>query len=92
MKMEYLRKREEREEKESAQRREVERLKLEREKAEFEHQKQTSSHKQKTERAIVNHSSLSYCYISDRLTALCYRNFYPVKILIPALRKQQQSS
>ncbi|KAK7454452.1 Histone acetyltransferase [Stygiomarasmius scandens] len=52
MKMEYLRKREEREERESVQRREVERLKLERERAEFEHQKQTSSHKQKTERAI----------------------------------------
>ncbi|KAF8623625.1 hypothetical protein AX17_007327 [Amanita inopinata Kibby_2008] len=52
MKLEYMRRREEREEKESAQRREMERLKMEREAAEFEHNKQTANTKQKADRAI----------------------------------------
>ncbi|PFH53093.1 hypothetical protein AMATHDRAFT_138384, partial [Amanita thiersii Skay4041] len=52
MKLEYMRRREEREERESAQRREVERLKMEREAAEFEHNKQTANTKQKADRAI----------------------------------------
>jgi histone acetyltransferase MYST4 len=53
MKLEYLRRREEREEKESAQRRELERLKLEREVAEFEHNKQKANMQQKADRALV---------------------------------------
>lgn len=52
MKLELLRRREEREERESAQRREIERLKLEREAAEFEHNKQSTIMKQKADRAI----------------------------------------
>lgn len=54
MKLEYLRRREEREEKESRQRHEIERLRLEREAAEFEHNKQTSNIKQKADKAIVS--------------------------------------
>jgi histone acetyltransferase MYST4 len=53
MKLEYLRRREEREEKESAQRREMERIKLEREVAEFEHNKQKTNMQQKADRALV---------------------------------------
>lgn len=53
MKLEYMRRREEREEKESAQRREMERSKMEREAAEFEHNKQSANVKQKADRAIV---------------------------------------
>ncbi len=53
MKLDYLRRREEREEKESSQRRELERLRIEREQAEFEHTKQTANLKQKADRAIV---------------------------------------
>jgi histone acetyltransferase MYST4 len=53
MKLEYLRRREEREEKESVQRREMERMKLEREAAEFEHSKHSATTKQKADRAIV---------------------------------------
>lgn len=53
MKLEYLRRREEREEKESVQRREMERMKLEREAAEFEHSKHSANTKQKADRAIV---------------------------------------
>ena len=53
MKLEYLRRREEREEKESAQRRELERLKMEREVAEFEHNKQKANVQQKADRALV---------------------------------------
>lgn len=52
MKLEYLRRREEREEKESRQRHEIERLRLEREAAEFEHNKLTSNIKQKADKAI----------------------------------------
>ncbi|KAF4571480.1 hypothetical protein EYR40_007948 [Pleurotus pulmonarius] len=52
MKVEYMRRREEREEKESTQRREVERLRQERELAEFEHTKQSAMMKQKADRAI----------------------------------------
>lgn len=52
MKLEYLRRREEREEKESVQRREMERMKLERETAEFEHSKHSANTKQKADRAI----------------------------------------
>ncbi|KAJ6630976.1 hypothetical protein B0H10DRAFT_2159873 [Mycena sp. CBHHK59/15] len=51
-KLEYLRRREEREEKESAQRRELERLRMERETAEFEHNQQTAKVKQRADRAI----------------------------------------
>jgi len=47
MKLEYLRRREEREEKEMLQRREMERIKLEREAAEFEHSKHSANIKQK---------------------------------------------
>jgi len=54
MKLEYLRRREEREEKEMFQRREMERIKLEREAAEFEHSKQSANIKQKADRAIVS--------------------------------------
>jgi histone acetyltransferase MYST4 len=54
MKLEYLRRREEREEKESTQRRELERLKLEREAAEYERSKHSEDTKQKTARAIVS--------------------------------------
>jgi hypothetical protein len=53
MKLEYLRRREEREEKESVQRRELERLKMEREVAEFEHSKQKANVQQKADRALV---------------------------------------
>lgn len=52
MKLEYLRRRDEREEKESTQRRELERLRLEREAAEWEHNKQSANMKQKADRAI----------------------------------------
>ncbi|KAL0579578.1 Histone acetyltransferase [Marasmius crinis-equi] len=52
MKLEYMRRREEREEAESNQRREVERLKLERETQQFEHNKMSVLTKQKTDRAI----------------------------------------
>ncbi|KAK7044172.1 Histone acetyltransferase [Paramarasmius palmivorus] len=52
MKLEYLRRREEREELESAQRREIERLRAEREAQEYEHNKQTAMIKQKTDKAI----------------------------------------
>lgn len=52
MKLEYLRRREEREEKEMLQRREMERIKLEREAAEFEHSKHSANIKQKADRAI----------------------------------------
>ncbi|KAJ8520177.1 hypothetical protein ONZ45_g2988 [Pleurotus djamor] len=52
MKVEYLRRREEREEKESNRRIEVERLRQERELAEFEHTKQSALTKQKADRAI----------------------------------------
>lgn len=52
LKLEYLRRREEREERESSQRREVERLRLEREAAEWEHSKQAATVKQKADRAI----------------------------------------
>jgi len=52
LKIEYLRRKEEREEKESSQRRELERLRLERETAEFEHTKHSASVKQKTDKAI----------------------------------------
>ena len=55
MKLEYLRRREEREEKEMFQRREMERIKLEREAAEFEHSKQSANIKQKADRAIVSY-------------------------------------
>ncbi|KAJ7116421.1 hypothetical protein C8R44DRAFT_627545 [Mycena epipterygia] len=51
-KLEYMRRREEREEKESTQRRELERLRMERETAEFEHNKQSSNTKQRADRAI----------------------------------------
>ncbi|KAJ7746391.1 hypothetical protein B0H16DRAFT_1726567 [Mycena metata] len=51
-KLEYLRRREEREERESGQRRELERLRMEREVAEFEHNKVTAHIKQKADRAI----------------------------------------
>lgn len=51
VKLEYLRRREEREEKDSMQRREIERLRLERETAEFEHGKQAANVKQKTDKA-----------------------------------------
>lgn len=54
MKLEYLRRREEREEKESMQRRELERLKLERESAEYERSKHSEDTKQKTAKAIVS--------------------------------------
>lgn len=54
MKMEYLRRREEREERDSAQKRELEKLKLEREAAEFEHQKNSAMVKETADRAIVS--------------------------------------
>ncbi|KAJ3995086.1 hypothetical protein F5050DRAFT_1809014 [Lentinula boryana] len=52
MKLEYMRKREEREERDSQQRRELERLKLDREKAEFDHKQSSANTKQKADRAI----------------------------------------
>jgi hypothetical protein len=52
LKLEYLRRREEREEKESVQRRELERLRMEREAAQWEHSKQSADAKQKADRAI----------------------------------------
>ncbi|KAJ7164039.1 hypothetical protein C8R43DRAFT_879486 [Mycena crocata] len=51
-KLEYMRRREEREEKESSQRRELERLRMERETAEFEHTKHAANVKQRADRAI----------------------------------------
>jgi hypothetical protein len=54
MKLEYLRRRDDREEKESLQRREMQRLKMEREASEFEFKQQTEMHKQKTEKALVS--------------------------------------
>jgi hypothetical protein len=53
MKLEYMRRREEREEKESMQRNELERLRLERENAELEHNKQSAEVKQNADRAIA---------------------------------------
>lgn len=53
LKVDYMRRREEREERESTQRRELERLRIEREAAEFEHNKQSANVKQKADRAIV---------------------------------------
>lgn len=53
MKLEYMRRRDEREERESKQRQEGERLKKERETAEFEYTKQKAVAQQKTDRAIV---------------------------------------
>ncbi|KAG6817156.1 hypothetical protein H0H87_012117 [Tephrocybe sp. NHM501043] len=52
MKLEYMRRREEREEKDSAHRREVDRLRLEREAVEFEHNKQKSRQDEMTNRAM----------------------------------------
>ncbi|KAL0954611.1 hypothetical protein HGRIS_003571 [Hohenbuehelia grisea] len=52
MKLEYMRRREEREERDGSARREIERLRQEREMAEFEHNKQTAKTKQKADRAI----------------------------------------
>ncbi|TFK72958.1 hypothetical protein BDN72DRAFT_815391 [Pluteus cervinus] len=52
MKMEYLRRKEEREERDSAQKRELEKIKLERETAEFEHKKHSAMVKQNADRAI----------------------------------------
>uniref|UniRef100_A0A0W0F758 Histone acetyltransferase n=1 Tax=Moniliophthora roreri TaxID=221103 RepID=A0A0W0F758_MONRR len=52
MKLEYLRRREEREEMESLQRREIERLRAEREAQEYEHNKQNAIIKQRTDKAI----------------------------------------
>ncbi|KAJ4480048.1 hypothetical protein J3R30DRAFT_3288344 [Lentinula aciculospora] len=52
MKLEYMRKREEREERDSQQRRELERLKMDREKAEFDHKQSSANTKQKADRAI----------------------------------------
>ncbi|KAJ7183171.1 hypothetical protein C8R46DRAFT_885015 [Mycena filopes] len=51
-KLEYMRRREEREERESSQRRELERLRMERETAEFEHNKVSANMKQRADRAI----------------------------------------
>jgi hypothetical protein len=53
-KLEYMRRREEREEKESVQRRDIERARMERETAEFEHNKQSTHVKQRADRAIVS--------------------------------------
>lgn len=50
-KLDYLRKREEREEKESVARREIERLRLEREQAEWEHNKESVKMKQRAQLA-----------------------------------------
>lgn len=66
MKLEYLRRREEREERESALRRDMERLKMEREAAEFEHNKQTANTKQKMDRAIVSRNSAGYILYNDK--------------------------
>lgn len=63
LKLEYMRRREEREEKESYQRREFERVRMEREAAEFEHTKQASNMKQKADRAIVSQISLLYEFV-----------------------------
>ncbi|KAG6861356.1 hypothetical protein C0995_001089 [Termitomyces sp. Mi166 len=52
MKLEYMRRREEREEKESAHRREIERLRMERETAEYEHQKYKAAQDERTNRAL----------------------------------------
>ena len=57
MKVEYLRRREEREEREGSARREIERLRQERETAEFEYNRQSAKTKQTADRAIV-----SVCY------------------------------
>ncbi|KAJ7221008.1 hypothetical protein B0H12DRAFT_1205488 [Mycena haematopus] len=51
-KLEYLRRREEREERESQQRRELERARMERETAEFEHNRTTANIKQRADKAI----------------------------------------
>lgn len=51
LKLDYLRKREEREEKESVARREIERLRLEREQAEWEHNKESVKMKQRAQLA-----------------------------------------
>jgi len=52
LKLEYMRRREEREEKDSNQRNELERLRLERETSQWEHNKQSANVKQKADRAI----------------------------------------
>ena len=70
MKLEYMRRREEREERESALRRDMERLRVEREAAEFEHNRQTASTKQKMDRAIVS------CILDQ--TFICLINDIPL--------------
>ncbi|KAL1738979.1 hypothetical protein HDZ31DRAFT_86042 [Schizophyllum fasciatum] len=52
LKLDYLRRKEEREERESRERHEVERLRMEREERELEHSKQVAAVKQKSDRAI----------------------------------------
>ncbi|KAI4519011.1 hypothetical protein K523DRAFT_261551 [Schizophyllum commune Tattone D] len=52
LKLDYLRRKEEREERESRERYEVERMRLEREERELEHSKQVAAVKQKSDRAI----------------------------------------
>lgn len=52
LKLDYLRRKEEREERESRERYEVERLRVEREEREHEHTKHAASVKQKSDRAI----------------------------------------
>lgn len=67
MKLEYMRRREEREEKDSTQRRELERAKMEREAAEFEHTKTSASIKQKADRAIVRLSLRTLIHLLKRI-------------------------
>lgn len=59
-KLEYLRRREEREERESQQRRELERARMERETAEFEHTRTAANIKQRADKAIVSAGSVSH--------------------------------
>lgn len=53
-KLEYMRRRDEREDKESTLKRDIERARMERETAEFEHTKHAANIKQRADRAIVS--------------------------------------
>lgn len=74
MKLEYMRKREEREERESHQRREMEKLRLDREKAEFDHKQTSANMKQKTDKAIVSCYFL-FCLVHSMTIFFFCRNF-----------------
>lgn len=63
MKLEYMRRREEREEKEGLMRREMEKKRMEREREEAEHERIRESVKAKADRAIVSASLICFVWL-----------------------------